>query len=352
MADTTKGSDRSSWFSRLVPSLLRRTVSADVGTMNAQQIVWNIVVAGLAIGGGYLAIRFTSGEEEFGQSEAEAPNVLMGRRMAPIVQNPRLPGDGDVPEEDEMEGEVDGRSYDDPKGMSASVSTTLIEEEGNETAERDQYFGDARLKPSWVDDLLEKLEQVDTKLDEIRVAVDRTKLDGMGKQHLLDETDETVSKITDFYKIEEKEGTDLLKFQKVVQGARESLRVLDVKKSDECVSKTLDEGLSALRMYINMIIENPEIPRYRRIATSNQSFKNLIAPIEGHDNFLKSIGFVKKNSCYEWLDTVPTSGNITTSAEGSKDDAKKSDDTLLSPDINGLSRDNRLALLKKGFDLL
>jgi hypothetical protein len=335
------------WVSRI---LQRFSGPASGGASSIQAIAWNVVVAGLAIGGGYLAIRFTGGEEEFGSPE-EVPNMLMGRRMAPIVPNrqPQLDqeqqdGEDTVVVEDLGNEDEGSGSYDD-LGRPSAHSIMMGEE--------DRYFGDTGMKPSWVDELLEKLEQVDTKLDDIKAAV----IDKKGKSAEGDSTsaDDSIAKITDFYKIEGKGAeNELLGFESAIQEARDALRIAADQKGGN--KKSLNEGLGALRMYVNMIVENPDIPRYRRIATSNQSFKTLIAPIEGHETFLKSLGFIKKSSCYEWLDTAPSSSSSSSSASTEEGDSKKAagDDEASSqpPDIGNLSREDRLQLLKRGFELL
>ena len=58
-------------------------------------------------------------------------------------------------------------------------------------------------------------------------------------------------------------------------------------------------------MYITKLVEQPTVPRYRRISTTNQTYKTLIAPLKGHDEFLKAVGFSKKGMCFEWTDTSP-----------------------------------------------
>ena len=64
-------------------------------------------------------------------------------------------------------------------------------------------------------------------------------------------------------------------------------------------------SIRALLMYITKLVEQPTVPRYRRVSTTNQTYKTLIAPLKGHDEFLKAVGFSKKGMCFEWTDTSP-----------------------------------------------
>lgn len=349
MTDPSDPLGKPSWVS----TILQRFRGPSSGT-SIQSIAWNVLVAGLAIGGGYLAIRFTDGEEEFCSPE-EMPNMLMGRRMAPIVPH-RLQQSLDqqnvedtVEVEDLEDSDMRSESYDD-QGRHL-LNSTMMGGDGSLPMEEggDRYFGDTGMQPSWVDELLEKLEQVDSKLDEIKTAMN----DGSSKApigHDLN-TDDSVAKITDFYKIDSKEAeSELAQFESAMQKARDALCLAANRKSEN--KKSLDEGLSALRMYVNMIVENPDIPRYRRIATSNQSFRTLIAPIEGHDTFLKCLGFMKKSSCYEWLDTVTNPSGSSTNGEDVEPKGGNDEASSDPPDISKLSHESRLKLLKKGLQLL
>jgi hypothetical protein len=56
----------------------------------------------------------------------------------------------------------------------------------------------------------------------------------------------------------------------------------------------------ALSMYIKMLVENPDTPRYRRISVANESFKSLVQPVIGADKVLESVGFALRGLYYEW----------------------------------------------------
>ena len=59
-----------------------------------------------------------------------------------------------------------------------------------------------------------------------------------------------------------------------------------------------------LLMYINNIEKNPTVPRYRRLATTNNSYLKSLSAVQGHDTVLASVGFIRKPESnafeYEW----------------------------------------------------
>ncbi|ETM54588.1 hypothetical protein, variant [Phytophthora nicotianae] len=55
-----------------------------------------------------------------------------------------------------------------------------------------------------------------------------------------------------------------------------------------------------LSMYVKNLVENPDVPRYRRIAPGNANFKQKIEPLKHHEELLKSIGFETTGLNMEW----------------------------------------------------
>ncbi|POM58714.1 hypothetical protein PHPALM_36601, partial [Phytophthora palmivora] len=55
-----------------------------------------------------------------------------------------------------------------------------------------------------------------------------------------------------------------------------------------------------LSMYVKNLVENPDVPRYRRIAPGNANFKQKIEPLKHHEELLKSIGFKTTGLNMEW----------------------------------------------------
>lgn len=74
-------------------------------------------------------------------------------------------------------------------------------------------------------------------------------------------------------------------------------------------TEDLKKCCSTLLMYVSNILDQPTVSRYRRIVTTNSSFKSLVFPIEGHQAFLESVGFFQRGSQFEWLWTATSTGD-------------------------------------------
>ena len=65
-----------------------------------------------------------------------------------------------------------------------------------------------------------------------------------------------------------------------------------------------------LLMYINNIVKNPTVPRYRRLATTNNTYLKSLSAVQGHDTVLASVGFIRKPESnafeYEWYNLPAT----------------------------------------------
>ena len=96
----------------------------------------------------------------------------------------------------------------------------------------------------------------------------------------------------------------MARFEKAIRGHVRNLSLKTEadgsgKDQDQAAASTnhhhdsLEACLGALIMYLSKILEQPSIPRYRRITVANQTFKTMIAPVVGHDELLQSLGFVK-----------------------------------------------------------
>ena len=72
-----------------------------------------------------------------------------------------------------------------------------------------------------------------------------------------------------------------------------------------------------LIMYINNIIKNPTVPRYRRISTTNNSYLKSLSSLLGHEAMLSALGFVRKPESnyfeYEWYN-LPSSSSSSSSS--------------------------------------
>jgi hypothetical protein len=69
-------------------------------------------------------------------------------------------------------------------------------------------------------------------------------------------------------------------------------------------AKVCDISLSLLprrtQMFVKNLIDHQSVPRYRRVNTLNQNFLKLVAPLQGHLDFLRSVGFEGAGSQLEW----------------------------------------------------
>lgn len=71
-------------------------------------------------------------------------------------------------------------------------------------------------------------------------------------------------------------------------------------KASTVSPEALQKCAGALAMYIRMLLEQPDVPRYRRISTTNDSFRTLVQVVEGHEQLLASVGFAKRGLYFEW----------------------------------------------------
>ncbi|CAI5710187.1 unnamed protein product [Hyaloperonospora brassicae] len=62
----------------------------------------------------------------------------------------------------------------------------------------------------------------------------------------------------------------------------------------------LKSAAGILSMYVKNLVENPDVPRYRRIAPGNANFKQKVEPLKHHEELLKSIGFEAAGLNLEW----------------------------------------------------
>eukprot|EP01041_Mallomonas_annulata_P011167 gene11167-23335_t len=125
----------------------------------------------------------------------------------------------------------------------------------------------------------------------------------------------------------------------------------------------LKKGCEMLRMYLSNILEYPDIPRYRKIITSNQSFKTLVSPLSGHVAFLCSVGFIHRktssgvgaSSYFEWKGIrTGTTGTGSGSITGTTTGSTAADGNVIGnmmEDFSSLNADNQM-VLREGIRLL
>ncbi|GLE05373.1 hypothetical protein PINS_up014386 [Pythium insidiosum] len=81
--------------------------------------------------------------------------------------------------------------------------------------------------------------------------------------------------------------------------AQKMMAVLKKFRQDNPVDK-LKVASSILIMYVKNLVENPDVPRYRRIAPANANFKQKVEPLQHHAELLKAIGFESTGLNMEW----------------------------------------------------
>ena len=84
----------------------------------------------------------------------------------------------------------------------------------------------------------------------------------------------------------------------------EEIKRLTSADTSEEKDSQLDTACDMLIMYMNNVLKNPSIPRYRRIATTNSMHANGLAKVLSHDALLQAVGFISqsdsKHYIYEW----------------------------------------------------
>ena len=298
---------------------------------------WNVAVGAALISAGYLAAKFSSGEEEYEESHNQP--IYLERSDSsgngPFVQQAR--GTGDVYVEDapldsnEVGSSEDCRDYQDYPHTSGGTG--------------DSSYFNSSVKPIWVDDLLRKLELVDEKLNDIKDTISARNQSASVKGDGDDNDNDTRghAKITDYLERVD-HVPELEEYEAIV---KQKVQAMQYDKEFESASSSgsISGSIGALLMYIAKLVEQPTVPRYRRISVTNQTYKTLIAPLKGHDEFLKAVGFSKKGTCFEWMDASPT-----TPTSGEKERNEEEGGSKWR--VDKLSSENRLLLLKRSIDLL
>lgn len=64
--------------------------------------------------------------------------------------------------------------------------------------------------------------------------------------------------------------------------------------------ESLDRAKPFFKLYVSNLIKMPDIPRYRRISTSNAGFKNQVAKLRSHEKVLAALGFQMRGIYWEY----------------------------------------------------
>jgi len=76
---------------------------------------------------------------------------------------------------------------------------------------------------------------------------------------------------------------------------REAIRTL----AKENEPSALRAGAQLLYLYVINLSSHPHVPRYRKIFTTNESFKQ-VKQLEGGKDLLVAVGFEERGNCFEW----------------------------------------------------
>ena len=70
-------------------------------------------------------------------------------------------------------------------------------------------------------------------------------------------------------------------------------------------SNDLKVGAQMLYLYCRNIAKNPSVPRYRKLYTNNDNYRNKVGNLVGATEFLIAVGFVERpgNNMFEWSST-------------------------------------------------
>ncbi|CEG44353.1 Peroxisomal membrane anchor protein (peroxin) [Plasmopara halstedii] len=143
------------------------------------------------------------------------------------------------------------------------------------------------------------------------------------KALLLSKSTESISKVEDNIEETKSESSEILKtatgsvnpqqppyvVPQVLSKAKEMMKALKEIQTENSLDQ-LKIASDILIMYVTNLIENPDVPRYRRIAPGNANFKQKVEPLKHHEELLKSIGFetVGLNMEWKWHTASKTTG--------------------------------------------
>lgn len=103
-------------------------------------------------------------------------------------------------------------------------------------------------------------------------------------------------------------------------GSKGTTQVENTATPDATAIADFAPACDLLLMYLNNVVKNPTVPRYRRISTTNNSYMKTLSVVQGHEAVLATVGFVRKAESnhfeYEWHSLCNTAG--TAGAKGAK----------------------------------
>lgn len=256
----------------------QRKNSGGSGTM--LNWILNYIVTPLAIiGTGFLVYNLTGGEEEFPKPiDAQDPNTVQQIPSSNDLQDISAATSYRPPLDDNLHDSYDSRSL------------VHVHEEQPEWAKELSRLSAA---------LSEDVKIIKSKLDDLIAEKNKREADKDGEQMQLQKNspdDVAVSRAP--ISIESR-------FTVLFDAIREFKEAAKSTSNEDAMKKCC----GSLIMYIKMLVEQPDVPRYRRISVTNDSFKSSVQSVQGHDKVLESVGFVRRGLYYEWTWAATGSGS-------------------------------------------
>jgi len=270
--------------------------------------LWNVLIPLAVLGTGVVMYNLSGGEEELSmakQEAAEAAAMLAARSMAASSQGVKGSGilideggggGGEGGEEDDvrffyetLEKRLDQQTKDLEKAVAEAITMLSSQEQ-----------------PQWAKDLIiatsSLADEVKSMKGQLANATSRRERDnsssgaeggdvgGDGSEESSRENMVTAPGNDEVVKV------PLPTLEERLIELRSALAELVAKNSVE----QLRSGCSTLIMYVSKLIEQPDVPRYRRVSVTNQTFKTLVLPLHEHERVLAAVGFVKRGAYFEW----------------------------------------------------
>ena len=307
--------------------------------------IWNALVGIAVLGAGYLAYEIASGEEEFPAPPTPEEIAAMGDLSDSSGVNLPLPSGGEVGasgeqvsvsmvggEIQEMEEKLNARTEELRVAINSAIQLII---------EKD--------KPEWAAELREDNESISKDVDIIKSRLGIHNLDD-------EELIKSCSKITDYFKpapaaIKKPYARQIKALYKTVGKLRSEWvnSNPDVKDLDK---SNLKEGCIALRMYVDKILQHPTIPRYQRISVTNQNYKKLILPLEGHVEVLEAIGFKRRGAYFDWIGLEPRADDAASVASGAAESEPGINKSDPMANFEKIGKDERMGILRASAHVL
>ena len=261
------------------------------------------MIAPLAvIGTGLLVYNLTGGEEEFPKPAEEGEGEGREQQAALLLHSGGVPPPQPQPQPQSFEG-----------GSTTSNNSLLL---------FPQEVLDPQEQPDWAKELQRMTMQLTQEVQIIKAKLNELTVHSSSSSPATADGDDVTENV---------KAPEPITLESRQCSIREAVCAMqETSKSGDVVKKCS----SALIMYIKMLLEQPDVPRYRKISVSNESFKTHVQPVEGHDKVLESVGFERRGLYYEWswvtsASQPPASSSSSTTATTASPPPDKETRTLL-----------------------